>query len=157
MSSILNSYFGSALNQPARELEDEIAFLNKKLVNMEKELLSKYRETFDKKVTSLTPMDDLPIPSGLPQVDSNSITSRLPRLVKDNLINRYSSFCGSQPLSHSGILHRSQSLSQIASHRRTTSSPKENMHSFHYLPSSVREVLITVIFFHTNKKNLSDT
>lgn len=150
MSSILNSYFGSALNQPAQEeLEEEIAFLSREVMNMEKELLSKYRETFEKAVTSFTPMDDLPIPSGLPQVDSDSIASPLPPVVNDNPTNRYISVCESQPLSHSGILHRSQSsISQNASYRRTTSIPRETMHSFHYLP----EVLIIIIFFHYKQK-----
>lgn len=126
--------------------------------NLEKYLLSKYRETFEKTASSYTSMDTMSKTTAdtlecnsakhIVQDSSmfDSMSSRLPQAVIHNPANNCSDILRVQPLLDSSIQYRSHSsLSQSSACSYRTSPPRstnaEAMHSFHSLPLSMLEVI----------------
>ncbi|KAK2978357.1 hypothetical protein RJ640_016459 [Escallonia rubra] len=138
--------------QPAKDLIKEISILEMEVVYLEKYLLSLYRKTFDKRVSSMRTMGEISKPDSATQEGTllevpgyeNLITrsSTLPRDSKANPFKECSGILGGQELVDSSIHRSLSSLSHCSAYSFRTpplGALAEAVHSHHSLPLSMLE------------------
>ncbi|KAK3023002.1 hypothetical protein RJ639_044996 [Escallonia herrerae] len=142
----------NSIAKPAKDLIKEISILEMEVIYLEKYLLSLYRKTFDKRVSSMPTMGEISKPDSATQEGTllevpgyeNLVTRSctLPRDSKANPSKECSGSLGGQELVDSSIHRSLSSLSHCSAYSFRTpplGALAEAVHSHHSLPLSMLE------------------